>query len=306
MPTAMATACTTTRHDSPFEVGNDAAYRAWRDEKLIDYPARVDELVVDVSDPRALTSAEKAAILARVRKTNMALYASKVRDADKNILRLLGGQFGLLRLDQNMLADDDGITQVRVADANTGAAQHYIPYTNRPLNWHTDGYYNSPARRIQAMLLHCVCDGVSGGENAFMDPEMAYLLLRDENPGYVRALMRPDAMTIPAREDDDGVARGAQSGPVFAIDPHSGALHMRYTARTRSIEWRQDASTQAAVATLAQLLNSGSPYIFRTALKPGMGILSNNVLHDRAGFADDATHRRLLYRARYLDSVGSS
>lgn len=306
MPTAMATACTTTRHDSPFEVGNDAAYRAWRDEKLIDYPARVDELVVDVSDPRALTSAEKAAILARVRKTNMALYASKVRDADKNILRLLGGQFGLLRLDQNMLADDDGITQVRVADANTGAAQHYIPYTNRPLNWHTDGYYNSPARRIQAMLLHCVCDGVSGGENAFMDPEMAYLLLRDENPGYVRALMRPDAMTIPAREDDDGVARGAQSGPVFAIDPHSGALHMRYTARTRSIEWRQDASTQAAVATLAQLLNSGSPYIFRMALKPGMGILSNNVLHDRAGFADDATHRRLLYRARYLDSVGSS
>ncbi len=303
MATVMATACTATRRDSPFELGNDDAYRRWRDEKLLDYPARVDELVVDVVDPRALTSAEKAAILARVRKTNMALYASKVRDADKNILRLLGGQFGLLRLDQNMLADDDGITQVRVADANAGAAQRYIPYTNRPLNWHTDGYYNSPARRIQAMLLHCVCDSVSGGENAFMDHEIAYLFLRDENPDYVRALMHPDAMTIPAREDDDGVARGAQSGPVFAIDPHSGALHMRYTARTRSIEWRQDASTQAAVATLAQLLNAGSPYIFRMAFKPGMGIISNNVLHDRTGFSDDVTHRRLLYRARYLDRV---
>lgn len=306
MASNIATTPATMRQESPFDLSHNEAYRRWRDGKLADYPARVDDFVIEVGDPRDLTPAERGALLARCRKTNMAIYASNVYDADKNILRQLGRQFGLLRLDQNMLADDDGITRVTVADDSADVTRRYIPYTNRRLNWHTDGYYNSPVRRIQAMLLHCVCDGISGGENAFMDHEIAYLLLRDENPEYVRALMRPDAMTIPAREDDDGVARGVQSGPVFSIDPQSGALHMRYTARTRSVEWRQDASTQAAAARLLQLLNTDSAYVFRAAFKPGMGILSNNVLHDRAGYSDDATHRRLLYRARFLDRISSS
>ncbi len=40
------------------------------------------------------------------------------------------------------------------------------------------------------------------------------------------------------------------------------------------------------------------------ALEPGMGLLCNNVLHDRAAFTDDPTHPpRLLYRARYLDRI---
>jgi hypothetical protein len=34
-----------------------------------------------------------------------------------------------------------------------------------------------------------------------------------------------------------------------------------------------------------------------------MGLVCNNVLHDRAGFVDDALQPRLLYRARYLDRV---
>jgi hypothetical protein len=56
--------------------------------------------------------------------------------------------------------------------------------------------------------------------------------------------MAPDAMTIPARTDEDGVARPAQSGPVFSVDVQ-GALHMRYTARTRSIAWKDDDATRA-------------------------------------------------------------
>jgi hypothetical protein len=34
-----------------------------------------------------------------------------------------------------------------------------------------------------------------------------------------------------------------------------------------------------------------------------MGLVGNNVLHDRAGFNDDETHHRLLYRARYYDRI---
>ena len=285
----------------PFDLENESAYRQWRELKLGSYPARVEELVVEVGDPRALTDAEREAILRRCRNANMAIYAGKVREADKDIPRLLGRQIGLQRLDSNWLADDDGITQLKAS--GTGERQDYIPYTDRPIKWHTDGYYNPPARRIWAMLLHCVSSAASGGQNALMDHEIAYLLLRDANPDFVRALMAPDAMTIPARANEGRIARPAETGPVFHVDPTTARLHMRYTARTRSIRWKQDALTLAASAFLENLLNSDSPYIVRATLEPGMGIVCNNVLHDRTGFADNATHHRLLYRARYYDRI---
>jgi hypothetical protein len=96
--------------------------------------------------------------------------------------------------------------------------------------------------------------------------------------------------------------RAAQSGPVFSLDA-GGHLHMRYTARTRSIEWKHDAATLAAVAALEKILASDTPHIFQARLEPGMGLLCNNVLHDRAAFTEVATHPRLLYRARFLDRI---
>jgi hypothetical protein len=80
---------------------------------------------------------------------------------------------------------------------------------------------------------------------------------------------------------------------------------MRYTARTRSIVWKDDADTKEAVAFLEKLLASDVPYLFRLTLQPGMGLLCNNVLHDRSGFVDDPQHPRLLYRARYLDRISA-
>jgi hypothetical protein len=90
---------------------------------------------------------------------------------------------------------------------------------------------------------------------------------------------------------------------VFSVDQASGALHMRYTARTRSIVWKDDSPTRAAVAFLEQLLSGDSEHVFRLTLAPGMGLVCNNVLHDRSGFVDDPQAPRLLYRARYLDRV---
>jgi len=34
-----------------------------------------------------------------------------------------------------------------------------------------------------------------------------------------------------------------------------------------------------------------------------MGLLCNNVLHDRSAFSDGPDQPRLLYRARYLDRI---
>ena len=109
-------------------------------------------------------------------------------------------------------------------------------------------------------------------------------------------------MTIPPRNDENGVARAEQPGPVFSVDAQ-GFLHMRYTARTVSIAWRDDAATRAAKAALERILATPTPWTLRGRLEPGMGLACNNVLHDRAGFAETAERRRLLYRARYYERI---
>lgn len=272
-------------------------YRAWRDRKIAGYPKRAEDLVVELRDPRRLSAGEKAAIAERIERANMAVYASRCGDdVDKEITRALALQFGLQRLDPNWLADDDGISSIRVRDGVQRG--EFIPYTSKPIRWHTDGYYNPPGRRIGAFLLHCVRAAAEGGETMLLDHELAYLLLHDANPAWARALMRPDAMTIPAR----GGARKAQTGPVFSFDG-DGVLHMRYTARTVSIEWAQDPDTTAAVRFLAQWLSDDAPFALRLRLEAGMGVICNNVLHTRSAFRDDPARPRLLYRARYYDRI---
>lgn len=290
-----------TRAASPFDLDDDATYQRWRAWKLAQRPASTEALTVAVADPRALSAAERDTLLGRIARASMALYRSPVLVEDKDLPRLLGAQLGLRRLDANWLADEDGISRIAVSAASDGRGG-FIPYTDRPIRWHTDGYYHPAARRIRGMILHCVRPAASGGVNGLLDHELAYIALRDASTDHVRALMQPDAMTIPARADDDGVARPAQAGPVFAVDGDD-SLHMRYTARTRSIEWRADAATRAAVAALEALLAGDTPWILRMRLEPGMGIVGHNVLHERTAFQDDPARPRLLYRARYLDRV---
>lgn len=290
--------------DSPFMPENTEAYVNWRKAKLKDYPLNAEALRVEVADPRALREAEQRRLLQVCRKSNMVIYASRLGGlADKQIPCRLGEQFGLTRLDSNLLADEDAVTSLQVVPEKSGRG--YIPYSNRRLLWHTDGYYNPPERRVHAFVLHCVSPAARGGENALLDPEIAYLTLRDENPEYIRALMTPDAMTIPANTEEGGESRPAQTGPVFSIDPVTGSLHMRYTARTRSIEWKQDAATQRAVKALEQLLADDSPHVFHYRLAAGEGLLCNNVLHNRTEFADEVDKgiTRLIYRARYYDRI---
>jgi alpha-ketoglutarate-dependent taurine dioxygenase len=285
----------------PFNLDDDTAYQAWRERKLEGYPERIEDLIVEVNDPRRLTEAEHEAIHSRCRKTNMAIYAGPTgSDPDKAIPRLLGEQFGLNNLDCNMGADGDGITTLQVVDSEWRGS--YIPYTNRPIHWHTDGYYNRPEQQIRGLLLHCVSPAVKGGENALLDHEMAYIHLRDANPDYIRVLSMAEVMTIPPNVENGIELRPARSGPVFSLLP-DGNLHMRYTARTRSIEWQPDPHVQEAVGALTTLLASDSRYAYRATLQPGQGLISNNVLHDRTGFDEGGEHRRQLYRLRYYQRM---
>jgi hypothetical protein len=288
---------------SPFHPDNPS-YPAWREAKLCGYPRNVEDLVVEVANPKSLTASEHAALLERCRKTNMAVYAGPDLGEDKDIPRLMGRQFGLERLDANLMADEDDITTLTVAE-NGEKKGEFIPYTDRPIRWHTDGYYNSPGRWILGMILHCASPAAEGGVNDLLDHEILYLLLRDENPDHIRALMREDAMAIPPRMDENGIARDTETGPVFSALP-GGQLHMRYTARTRSIAWKQDEATQAAVAAIEKLLAQDLPWIFRHRMEAGMGLICNNVLHDRTGFVDTSEQKRIMYRARYYDRISNT
>jgi hypothetical protein len=285
---------------SPFDLADGRAYRRWRAAKLAVRPRGADDLVVDVADPRALTPAEVEALSRRVAAANMAVYRSASTTAGKELARALGARLGLHRLDANWLADEDGVSSIT---ARSGSARgEFVPYTAHAIRWHTDGYYHPAERRIRAMVLHCVRPARAGGVNALVDHELLYIALRDADPALVRALMAHDAMTIPAREGDGSIARPAQTGPVFSLDAE-GALHLRYTARTRSIAWKDDAATRAAVDFVDRWLASEPPGLVRLALGPGMGIVANNVLHDRSAFEDDPGSPRLLLRARFLDRI---
>jgi alpha-ketoglutarate-dependent taurine dioxygenase len=172
----------------PFDLDSHAAYQHWRDTKRACHPRRAEDLIVDVADPRALSQAERDRLLALCATANMAIYRSPVVAEDKAIPRLLAARMGLHRLDGNWLADDDGISPIAVA-AQPSERPAFIPYTNRPIKWHTDGYYHPQTRQIRAMVLHCVRRAQTGGESAVMDHEMAYIALREANPDWVRALM---------------------------------------------------------------------------------------------------------------------
>ncbi len=304
----------------PFDLDDRGpAWHAWRDRKLADLPRSVDDLVVEVRDPSALRASERDALRERCRRWNMAVYAGPARlpracaAQPARLVIALGAALGLHRLDHNWLADDDGVSHLR-DDPGAERRGDYVPYTNQPIRWHTDGYYNPPARAIHAMVLHCVERAESGGENRLIDHEIAWLLLRERDPAHLRALAAPDAMTIPARHertaaacDQDATtplvqARAAQTGPVFSRV--HGRLHMRYTARTRSIAWKDDPATRAAEQALRELMATPGPHVLKLRAEPGMGLVCNNVLHDRSGFADTPVHRRWVLRARFHDRIG--
>ncbi len=286
----------------PYLLKESHSYEEWRAQKLYKYPVDAKQLIIELNNPINLTDNELIAFKSTCSKTNIAIYrCTKIDQNNRQSAISIAQQLGLRQLDANLCADEDRISVIR----DTGEQKsHYIPYTNKPLNWHTDGYYNASEQRIHAFLMHCVRPAKSGGENSYLDPEIAYILLRDENPDYIAALMHDDVMMIPANEMDGKQIRPAQTGPVFFIDADSQALCMRYTARQRNIVWKQDKTVQHALAFLHEILQ-GNSYMFHYSLNAGEGVVCNNVLHNRTAFEDyqDENKKRMIYRGRFYNRL---
>lgn len=281
-------------------LNDEGKYLSWRQAKLALYPRDKKQLIVAIKNPHALNNKERAALLEACDKYNSVIYQLLDKDCnDKSLVHALGQQLGLHRLDSNLRADEDSVTSLEV---RAQGGNQYIPYTDKPLSWHCDGYYNRLDRQIRGIIMHCVTPADKGGENALIDIEMLYIRLRDENPAYIESLMQPDVMTIPANIENGVEIRPAQTGPVFSVDSVSNRLHMRYSARKRNIVWKDDEMVNRASARITELLEDES-LVLRHRLNAGQGIICNNVLHNRSGFENGEVNKRLMYRARYYDRV---
>ena len=290
---------------NPFDLSDDVAYGRWRARKLADTALPAEVLWVDLKDTGSPDATEREQLRERCQRFNMALYRGPA-DAGRDQVTALGASLGLRHLDDHLCVDEDLITSLQVRDS--GLHRGYIPYSNKGLQWHTDGYYNPPHQQVRSVLLHCVRPAAEGGENALLDADLIYIALRDQDPALIVALQHPQAMTIPANIDAGREIRPEQSGPVFSLDPRSGDLHTRYTARKRSIAWRDEADTRRAVAAIEAFLQSGNAPVRSVKLAAGEGLVSNNVLHNRRRFRDhhDPANTRLLYRARYYQRVATT
>ncbi len=271
------------------------------DQRLDEYYQSIAQPAIEIEKPEHLQDHEYCAIRERVLGSNFALYRCLRPEAvTANHVLELCRQVGLTRLDRSSSTGANCLTRLQVTRSSF---KRFVPYTNRALNWHTDGYYNPADRRIRGMLLHCVTAAVAGGSNEFIDHRIVYRLLHRADPAFPAALSHHKTMTIPSDRDADGGYRPACSGPVFWRT--SGQLNMRYTSRRLHIVWRDDSLTREAVAALGEILDRRSDLVFRRRLKPGEGILSNNVLHRRDAFDDPAAgaKTRLIYRGRFHDRL---
>ena len=273
------------------------------DSKLAHYETMSDDIAVEINNPQYLTLPERNALLQRIRQFNFVIYQCRADSFNKSDLKTLGMQLGLNRLDSNFFADANSISSVQVAQQ--GLKPRYIPYTDQPLGWHTDGYYNDADKVIRSFILHCVTPAPEGGANSFLDPDVVFMLLNEVDERLTAALSNPKSFTIPADAEQSPDRQSDRAGPVFSIDPVSGSLHMRYTARQHNITWNPDPAIKEAAECLKEVIDGASQYTLSHRLEAGQGVICNNVLHRRTGFADGSSdhEQRLIYRARYYDRV---
>ena len=294
----------------PFNSVTDDHFEAWLEHRLTLYnKVRLQLLLdpVELDVEKGFNAQQLKRLLNNIRDFNMAFYQTDSgRELTPESINLIATQLGLKTLDKHLCASEDRIALITDSSSistRSDARRRYIPYSNRALSWHTDGYYNPYHQRVQAFILHCQHPATTGGGNSFIDPEVIYLLLRRENPAYIEALCHPEAMRIPENVDGETSLRAETASSVLQIDETGNFTGMRFSQRKRHIIWRDDALTRDALACLNALLDNVSDWRVDRKLKGGQGIIANNVLHRREAYEDGSDHKRLYIRARYYNAI---
>ena len=286
---------------SPFDPACSAAdFVRWADCKRAALPADSEACVVEITDWQAPCAVAVARIQRLCRAVNFAVVSAPP-PGDRESLLALSRALGLVTLDRHLCADPDGVAALQAAPAAPGDRRgDYIPYSNKALNWHSDGYYAPPAAPVRAFGLLCLRPAEQGGGNALLDPEWVYLRLRERRPAVLPGLFAPDALALPPNP----ALRGARSGAVFRVDA-GGDLLTRYTVRQRHVQW--SAAARPGVAAISELIARQHVPIFRVRLAAGQALVCNNVWHMRQAFTDrDHTSGRLMLRARFRERIANT
>ena len=189
-----------------FRSSDPVEYCVWRQHKLRRRQSLDPTSQVTLDRQQLFSQTGLVQARAQIEAFGFVLFG-RASDLSKQEFLALNRQLGLNAIHANLSADSDAVTSLRVVDANEKSSR-YIPFTNRALNWHTDGYYNSPESLIRAFSLYCVQPAISGGETSLLDHEMIYMALRDMDYALVEGLMDAEVMTIPANK-----LTGKRSGP---------------------------------------------------------------------------------------------
>ena len=260
-----------------------AEFLRWAEEKERNIPHNIDGIVVNIHDINNVKISEIAKIKETINKCNSCIYSSKIAlKSNTNLLKFVES-IGMRTYDRNNIESNE-ISTITPLENNK---INYIPYTDKSLNWHTDGYYDK--KSIFSWLLHCVHPATHGGENYLLDHELAlreYVLRYDD----INNLMSEDALTIPESKD---TSRSEISTYIFSIKNQYKKLHMRFSMRKDNIGTSPKAGD--AVTKLKQIIeNDCAKYSLTYKLQKNEGIITNNILHGRKAFKDDKVKRKLL------------
>ncbi len=205
-------------------------------------------------------------------------------------------KLGLLKADSGIISGEDNLSLLE--DKSGTPTSRFVPYSNRQMNWHTDGYYNSQEESVRCFTLYCIEQAAEGGALTIMNNALLLIALYDENPDWVSELSHPQAVMFPANTDEEGHHRPNRTAAVFSMF-EDGLLDTRFTTRTRNIEWRTP-ETELAAKSASQLINDNPQWHTRIRLKENQGLITANMLHKREAFTDDQSlARRQILRGRY-------
>ena len=260
-----------------------AEFLRWAEEKERNIPHNIDGIIVNIHDINNVKISEIAKIKETINKCNSCIYSSKIAlKSNTNLLKFVES-VGMRTYDRNNIESNE-ISTITPLESNK---INYIPYTDKSLNWHTDGYYDK--KSIFSWLLHCVHPATHGGENYLLDHELAlreYVLRYDD----VNNLMSEDALTIPESKE---TSRSEISTYIFSIKNQYKKLHMRFSMRKDNIGTSPKAGD--AVTKLKEIIeNDCAKYSLTYKLQKNEGIITNNILHGRRAFKDDKVKRKLL------------
>ena len=288
-------------------------YPHWRDQYLQDFESKRQRAATHhrltlnldtTADDDALQ-----ALLVAVQQQGFGLYKfadatfpdkdlehGDVEDRDlEHAIAQLNARLGLKHSDQGVLSGSDGLS--RLEDVQDSGQRRFLPYSNKMMNWHTDGYYNPPDEPVRTFTLHCLSPASSGGTLSLLDPYRLLISVTENAPELIKLLAAAKAMTLPSNKDEFGHSRPDRHVPVlFNYPDHTPGL--RFTMRSRNIHWHS-AATAEAMQRLAEMIEALSDAQTHIRLQRGEGIITRNVLHKRESFTDDKDCKRLMLRGRY-------